>query len=87
MSTLAAVVLPEFIIEVSDFHRDYQASFDELTGQISLFGRTDEHWTIATAKVHLVLSDPSITVIEPNAFEQCRYARLVIKNGEPDNYS
>jgi hypothetical protein len=50
--------LPEAVVEVADFEGDYEEWLSRLKEEVKGVNRTNEDWRVATANVHLVVSDP-----------------------------
>jgi len=50
-------LLPEVIVEVTDFEGDYGRDWGRVKEEVYEINRTDEDEEVATARVHIMLSD------------------------------
>ena len=57
---------------MTDFEGDYEGKWWNVKQRVEGINRTDEDWwELATARVHLVVSDQSVRKIGVNAFRGC----------------
>jgi len=62
---------PEAVVEVTDFEGDYWGEWSRVREVVQGINRTDERGYVATARVHIVVSDRSVRKIGGSAFGYC----------------
>ena len=62
-------LLPEAV--VADFEEDYEGQWWRLKWRVEGINRTDESWDVATAMVHVVVTDRSVRKIGVESFHWC----------------
>jgi len=60
--------LPEAVVEVMDLEGDYGGDWLRVREAVNRINRTNEDWMVATARVHVFVSDRSVRKIGANAF-------------------
>lgn len=57
-------MLPEVVVEVTDFCGDYEGKLWRVRDEVHRINRTNERKWVATARVHVVVSDCSVRFLE-----------------------